>query len=1084
MAAPTPLESHLLAVPELAAALAAMDGDRSQATPVLPRPIWALALCALHHGSGSGALVVAPADEDARDLLSEIEAIRGRGSVALLPSVQLPGVERVGAAPHLVGQRARAVSWLAAGARLVIAGAPALAEPLPRPERPLLLSLEAELSPERLADELVARGYERADQVEERGQFALRGGIVDVYASTADQPARVDFFGDRIESLRTFSPFTQRTVGEVERVTLWPAGRGTADERHVESLDVPVIRLAPGRFAAALRDADERFDRDERADRLDATSLVDLLAAAPGIDIDAPRGDQPAATDAVDARFATRSLDESVAELRRLVRNDYRVIVGFERRGDLRRSAAQLEERLAPHEIEPGALVDRGQVGFTRMPLERGLISSALRLALIPERAIFRRRVRSTRPVVGTRVRSMLDLKVGDIVVHDDHGIGRLDGFETREVAGVARDYLSLGYADGDRLLVPHDQIDRVARYVGADGSPPALSKLGGKAWQKMKARARAAAREMAGELIRLYDARARATGFSFPVQDELVQTFERGFPYVETADQQRTIDAVYDDMERDRPMDRLICGDVGFGKTEVAMRAALKAVAGGKQVMVLAPTTILSQQHFNSFRERFDGMPVGLELVNRFRSAAEVRESLDRFRAGELDILIGTHRLLSMDVQPRDLGLVVLDEEQRFGVAQKEALRQLRVSVDVLAMTATPIPRTLQMSLSGLRDISVIETPPPGRRAVATHVGEFDDELVTAALVREADRRGQSFWLHNRVETIAEAADRVRALVPDLRVVVAHGQMAEGELEDVMHAFVRGEADVLVATTIIESGLDIPRANTLIVERADELGLAQLYQLRGRVGRSEVAAHAYLMYPDEQSLSDDSAARLRALADYTDLGSGLRIAMRDLEIRGAGNLLGDEQSGHVAAVGFEMYMDLLNEAINLGSGSPPEDAEVRIDLPLSAYVPSDYVDFEAAKIELHRRVSGCGSLDELSALADEIVDRFGEPPTAVENLLAVQRLRIGMRAIGANHLSAAGSRVALAPISLTSADLTAVRERQKRLLYSAREGNASLSCGRLPSERLAAAGELVDALLAVVGRGDTAPVDAAVPTG
>jgi transcription-repair coupling factor (superfamily II helicase) len=1069
MSEPTPLERLLLAVPEVDAAAESVASARPGAELVVPRVAWPLAIAALFSAAGRSLLAVAPRDEEARDLAAEITALRGPGSVALLPSLGAAGAGGVGASPHLVGLRARAVSWLAEGSRLVVAGAPALAEPAASAVPPLVLTEGLELSPDALVDRLVAAGYQRVEQVEERGDLAVRGGIVDVYPTTADLPARVDFFGDDVESLRAFSPFTQRTVREINRVTAWPAADGAQSAPEPIPLEVPVLRLAGAELARGVREAGERLDDEERGDRLDDEALIARIADATTVDLDAPRGERPPDLDAAEARFATRSTDEGAAELRRLARNGHRVIVGFERRGDLQRAQAQLKERLDPEELAAGEVPEVGKIAFQRLPVDRGVISRSLALALVPERAVFRRRRRAERPAVGTRVRNVLELKIGDIVVHDDQGIGRLVGFETREVAGIARDYLTLVYADGDRLLVPHDQLDRVARYVGADGSEPALSKLGGKAWQKMKARARAAAREMAGELIQLYDARARSTGVAFPSSDELVGEFERGFPYTETPDQQRAIDAVYDDMERERPMDRLICGDVGFGKTEVAMRAALKAAAGGKQVMVLAPTTILSQQHYDSFRERFASMPVSVALVNRFRSQAEIAQILDRFRAGELDILIGTHRLLSMDVQPRDLGLVVVDEEQRFGVAQKEALRQLRISVDVLAMTATPIPRTLQMSLSGLRDISVIETPPPGRRAVATHVGEFDDEVVKGALEREAERKGQTFWLHNRVETIDAAAERVRALVPDLRVVVAHGQMPEGELEDVMLGFVRGEADVLVATTIIESGLDIPRANTLVVERADQLGLAQLYQLRGRVGRSDVTAHSYLMYPDEQSLTRDSAARLRALADYTELGSGLRVAMRDLEIRGAGNLLGDEQSGHVAAVGFEMYMDLLNEAISLGAGEPPPSEEVRVELPVSAYIPSDYVDFEAAKIELHRRVAASRSTEELDALAEEMSDRFGELPRAVRNLLAVQGLRILMRQAGANHLALAGDRVALAPVALSSAELTAIRRSQKRVLYSARERRVTLPAGRLPSERLESARELLDAVAPAV---------------
>ena len=718
-----------------------------------------------------------------------------------------------------------------------------------------------------------------------------------------------------------------------------------------------------------------------------------------------------------------------------------------------------------------------------------GLVSRSLGLVVIPAAAILRRQrassALSSRPVAGRRIRSFLDLKVGNHVVHADHGVGRLRGFETRTVANVTRDYLVLQFAGSDELYVPHDQLDRVARYIGADGSEPTLSKLGGKAWDKLKARARAAVQEMAGQMIALYEARNRVVGVAFPPDDDMVLDFERSFAHVETADQERAIDEVKEDMERERPMDRLICGDVGFGKTEIAMRAAFKAAVAGMQVMVLAPTTILAQQHLATFRDRMSAFPVTIDMVNRFRSAAEVRDVLTRFREGKLDILIGTHRLLGMDVQPKSLGLVVVDEEQRFGVAQKDALRQLRTAVDVLAMSATPIPRTLQVSLSGLRDISVIETAPSGRRPIATHIGPFDETLVREALEREAGRGGQSFYLHNRVESIDEAAQRIQGLVPELRVLVAHGKMPEHQLEDVMLAFVRGEADVLVATSIIESGLDIPQANTLIVERADRLGLSQLYQLRGRVGRSDVIAHAYLLYPDEESLTHDAAARLRAIADYTELGSGLRVAMRDLEIRGAGNLLGDEQSGHVAAVGFELYVEMLEEAFAMRAGEPPQ-REVRLDVPVSAHIPADYVPFEAAKIDLHRRIALADDVAALDRITAELEDRFGEPPPPVVALVRLQRFRVALRGLEVTQLAVRGQRIAAAPVLLSAAQVGALRAHDGRIQYSPSELTISVPAGPAPQERLDAVERLITGLLDLARPADSPrvePVETRSPT-
>ena len=559
---------------------------------------------------------------------------------------------------------------------------------------------------------------------------------------------------------------------------------------------------------------------------------------------------------------------------------------------------------------------------FAAASLREGFIAPSLKLAVFPEHRLLRRR-RAERPDVSAdgrprrgALRSFTELRTGDIVVHEDHGVARFAGFETRTVAGVTRDYLYLEYQGDDRVFVPTEQLAKISRYVGAGGEHPPLSKLGGSRWEAMKSRARRAAQELAGELLALYAERRRRAGHAFEPDSEWERELEQRFPYTETPDQRDAIEAVKADMEAPRPMDRLICGDVGYGKTEVALRAAFKAATQGKQVLMLAPTTILAQQHYGTFSERLADYPVTIDHVSRFRTPAEQKAAIAGFAAGGVDILIGTHRVLSRDVRAKDLGLLVVDEEQRFGVKQKELLRQLKLRVDVISMSATPIPRTLQMSLAGLRDISVIETPPEGRRPVRTYVGEYEEELVKGAILREHERGGQAFFMHNRVESIDETAERLRALCPGVRFAVAHGQMGEGELESVMMDYLRGGAEVLVCTSIIESGIDIPQANTLIVEHADAFGLAQLYQIRGRVGRSRERAYAYLLYDSAAALTPEAAQRLSALSDYTELGSGFKIAMRDLEIRGAGNLLGDEQSGHVAALGFELYMQMLDEAV------------------------------------------------------------------------------------------------------------------------------------------------------------------------
>ncbi|MGE0028130.1 MAG: transcription-repair coupling factor [Thermoleophilia bacterium] len=1077
MSVATALDRLVLSPAPVAAAAQAVAAGTPGGELALARPGWPFALAAMARSGGRALLAVTPGDDEARDLAQELTALLGRGAVALWPTRGVPSGGAVGASPHLVGLRARAHASLGREGNVVVASAAALSERVPADQaaEPFQVAVGDVVSLDALVDRLAAIGYERVAQVEERGDMSVRGGILDVYPSTAELPARIELFGDEVESMRAFSAFTQRTIRPITKLVAWPAaemGDELADPLAAAGLaGTSVVRLAPAEHAGALAEALERLEDEAAAGAMaDPAAVQAALAELAVLDVAPPRGAGPAAFDAAEPRFTARSASESEGELQRLTRGGLRVLVTFGRRGDLARALARME-RLRATELEPGEIPELRAIGMSVTPVRTGMISRELGIAVVPEERILRRRRPSPQrgPVVGRRLQSFLDLKVGDHVVHEDHGIGRLTGFETRTVAGLTRDYLALAFADGDRLYVPHDQLDRVTRYVGADGSAPPLSKLGGKAWDRMKSRARAAVREMAGELIALYEARAAAVGFAFPAEDELTRELERTFRHRETPDQQRAIDAVYDDMERPRPMDRLICGDVGFGKTEIAMRAAFKAAAAGKQVLMLVPTTILAQQHLATFRERFGDLPVSVDMVNRFRTPAETRDVLARFRDGRLDVLIGTHRLLSMDVQPKDLGLVIVDEEQRFGVAQKESLRQLRLKVDVLAMSATPIPRTLQISLSGLRDISTIETPPPGRRPIATHVGEHDDPLVAEALRREHERGGQSFYLHNRVETIDEAAAQLRALVPELRILTAHGQMNEHELEEVMLGFVRGEADVLVATSIIESGLDIPQANTLVVERADQLGLSQLYQIRGRVGRSDVTAHAYLLYPDAATLSREAASRLRALADYTELGSGLRIAMRDLEIRGAGNLLGDEQSGHVAAIGFELYLEMLNDAVMQGQGVEPPEQETRVDIAVSAFIPSEYVPLEAAKIDLHRRIAMASSLEDVGALRDEIEDRFGPVPPPVEALLSVQRVRIKLRAAGATQIAVRSGRVVVGPVSLTSAGLRALREQEPRASYSGSERLVSLPAPNLPSERLEAAEAALDALAGAV---------------
>jgi transcription-repair coupling factor (superfamily II helicase) len=1123
-------------------------------------------------------LVVVGDDRAARDLAADLGAWLAPRRVRYYPSRGVAYESHLAPPAHLVGLRVAALDALlgaggpgpagdrdggdaspgtgASGAGgnereqpVVVVSAVALAEKVPDPQlrpRSFTLRVGELLDLDECAEELVSAGYERVDQVEERGQFAMRGGLLDVFPATEERAVRVDMFDVEIESLRWFSTFTQRSLGDAEEVEIAPAA-----ELALEHRELAEIAAATGAFAAAggAGAAGEDAERPDIAELLPVErfgALLDLVstntelvvAAEEDIepvlgdlwsDVCAAFGDEDAhhlyvspqslhATLAERARIwlsglsggqeielraqsadtAARSLAEAEPQLEKLVRSGYRTVVAFPRRGEGERAAYNLGRLKATWLGEGAAGGADGDsstirfqplepsLRFAAVSLREGFVAPQLKLAVFPEHRLLRRRAgRSSTSAPGSgrhggvggarrgALRSFTELRTGDIVVHEDHGVARFAGFETRTVADVTRDYLYLEYQGDDRVFVPTDQLAKISRYVGAGaGSHPPLSKLGGTRWETMKARARRAAQELAGELLSLYAERRRRSGHAFGPDSDWQREFEERFPFTETPDQRDAIELVKSDMEAPRPMDRLICGDVGYGKTEVALRAAFKSAAEGKQVLMLVPTTILAQQHYGTFAERLADYPFTLEHVSRFRAPAEQKEAIKGFADGRVDILIGTHRVLSRDVRAKDLGLLIVDEEQRFGVKQKELLRQMKLKVDVIAMSATPIPRTLQMSLAGLRDISVIETPPEGRRPVRTYVGEYEEELVKRAIVREHERGGQAFFMHNRVESIDETAERLRALCPGVRFAVAHGQMAEGELEEVMMDYLRGGADVLVCTSIIESGIDIPQANTLIVEHADSFGLAQLYQIRGRVGRSRERAYAYLLYDSAAALTPEAAQRLSALSDYTELGAGFKIAMRDLEIRGAGNLLGDEQSGHVAALGFELYMQMLDEAV--AAAEPELEGEalpepVRLDVNVDAYVPADYVPYEQAKIEVHRRVAGALEVADVERLREELEDRFGPPPEPVENLLALQRARIKFGQAGARTVSFHGDRLAVVPIELDSARARRLREELPEALYESGRSQVSVRVPKDGTERFPSVVRAADALLAIV---------------
>jgi transcription-repair coupling factor (superfamily II helicase) len=1046
-----PLVERLRADDKLSAFAAALPTRARASEPALP-----LLLAALHEELGRALLVLLPEDADARDAAEAASWFIGEDRVAFLPSRGVRWGSGLAPPPHLVGERARALELLEHGG-LVCASALALGEPVPPPDvRPAALRVARGDEPgiDALSEALALAGYERVDRVEERGQFAVRGGIVDVFPTTGREPLRIELFGDEIEGIRAFSPFTQRALRDVDEAVVQPAAERLRDLTEVPLPDEKVLEDPEGRRRLVPiidRAPDLVWQPDDVRQVWEEEGVTAISLDGAGELDQLPQG-QRYSFDAQRPALSARGLSEAENELGALLRQGLDVFVAFAHRGEAERQKHLLRR------VQVGSGLE-----FVVSPARRGFVWRDLGVALLPDTQVFRRRApRATAPT-GRALASFSDLRTGDYVVHEDHGIAQLLGFETKEVAGVTRDYLLLGFRGEDRVFVPHEQIGKVSRYIGADSRAPTLSKLGGKAWDNLKTRAREHLREMAGELLQLYAQRQTRPGISYDVDQEWLERLEAEFPYRETEDQGRAIEAVKEDLEAPHPMDRLVCGDVGFGKTEVAVRAAFAVATSGKQVLMLVPTTVLAQQHWGTFKERYRDFPVRVEMVSRFRRPADVKKTLLDFSEGKVEVLIGTHRVLSRDVIPKDLGLVIVDEEQRFGVAQKELLRQLRLEVDVLALSATPIPRTLHMSLAGLRDISVIETPPEGRRPIRTFVGEYDEDLITQALERELNREGQAFYLHNRVETIDDAAEKIQRLAPSARVLVAHGQMRERELEDKMLSFLGGDADVLVSTTIIESGLDIPQANTLIIERADQLGLAQLYQIRGRVGRRDIPAHAYLFYPDSSELTAEARARLATLADHTELGAGFAIAMRDLEIRGAGDLLGAEQSGHVAALGFELYVEMLHEVVAELTGQRRLAARpVRVDARVDAYVPASYIASEALKIDLHRRLALVEDEDELRELERATEDRYGPLPEPVQNLFAIQDAKLKLAVLGADYLVFRSGRASVGPVVLGSGELRTLREQIDTAVYTTAKREVSLR-----HEELGGALRLLDAMLA-----------------
>jgi transcription-repair coupling factor (superfamily II helicase) len=937
----------------------------------------------------------------------------GNGVVRPLPFRELVIAGEHGEDPEAVALRSRALRALHEGEHAVlVCEARALLQRFPaggESVTPLCFGVGVEKNMTETVQRLAEMGYVRDYLVEGAGQFSVRGGILDVFDPGWSRPVRVEFFGDTVERLRHFNPVDQRSGearGEVEiyPVTLPDSSGSGAELLELAPQGTVVALLQPLLVREKLRALGESADFAERAqERAFFTVELDPMAPYPS-----------AAVPSLGATEYRGRQDEFLADLRELLAGGWSVAVMVATRGRLERLREILGEE--SFSVNLGGPTQPGTITLAEGNWPRGFKLTQEKVALLTEGDIFgsmRMQAAPAGAVSGRPVEGWWDLDEGDYVVHVNHGVAVYGGLVEREVDGAVREYLLLRYAGEDALYVPTDRIDLVHRYVGTE--KPAVHHLSSHHWGRVKRRARSAVKEMAFDLLRLYADRMAGEGHAFGPDDPWQRELELSFPYAETPDQEKAIRDVKQDMEKPQPMDRLVYGDVGFGKTEVAVRAAFKAVMDGKQVVVLVPTTVLAQQHQRTFAERFASFPLRLESLSRFRSQHEQREVLEKMATGEVDVVIGTHRLLQEDVKPADLGLVIVDEEHRFGVAQKERLKALRRSVDVLTLTATPIPRTLQMSLSGIRDLSIMDTPIEERYAVITSVGPYDEELVREAVHRELAREGQVFFVHNRVRSIERAAKRLHELVPEARIVVGHGQMKENRLAQVMDDFIAGRADVLVCTTIVESGLDIPNVNTLIVDAAENLGLSQLYHLRGRIGRGNRQAYAFFLFREGGYMSGGALQRLKVIRDFSELGSGLRVAMKDLEIRGAGNLLGAEQHGHVEAVGFELFCRMLAEAVDgLRGVSRPRTSEVTIDLPLRAFITPEYVARTSRRIELYRRLSEAASAAEIDALEEEARDRYGPPPPEVENLFGVARLRLACRASGVREVGRDGDVVAL----------------------------------------------------------------------
>lgn len=879
---------------------------------------------------------------------------------------------------------------------------------------------------EQLKNQLVALGYERVGQVEMPGQFSVRGGIVDIYCLTEENPWRIELWGDEIDSIRSFDPESQRSLENLEELTIYPAVEHIGDkdmvsfldyfpeERTIIFLDEP-NRLTEKGGAVEEEYRQSRMHREEKGSRnlpenwlcsfeqlqkeLNKRNCISVCALEPKQAGWKVRDKFYLEVKSISAY--NNSFELLVKDLHQYKKQGYRIALLSGSRTRAERLAKDLQEEglAAFYGQDYDREICPGEIMVVYGHAKKGFEYPLIKFAVMTESDIFgqeQKKKKKKKNYSGSRIQDFAELSIGDFVVHEKHGLGIYRGIEKVEVDRIVKDYIKIEYRGGSNLYIPATQLDCLQKYSGADASKaPKLNKLGTQEWNKTKSKVRGAVKNIAKELVELYAVRQEKEGYVCGPDTVWQREFEEMFPYEETEDQLSAIEDAKRDMESTRIMDRLICGDVGYGKTEVALRAAFKEVQESRQVAYLAPTTILAQQIYNTFVQRMKEFPVRVELLCRFRTPAQQKKAIEDLKKGQVDVIIGTHRILSKDVQFKNLGLLIVDEEQRFGVTHKEKIKQLKKDVDVLTLTATPIPRTLHMSLIGIRDMSVLEEPPMDRMPIQTYVMEYDEETVREAINRELRRGGQVYYVYNRVTDIADVALRIAKLVPDARVDFAHGQMSERELENVMYSFVNGDIDVLVSTTIIETGLDISNVNTMIIHDSDRYGLSQLYQLRGRIGRSNRTAYAFLMYRKNVMLKETAEKRLAAIREYTDLGSGFKIAMRDLELRGAGNLLGAQQHGHMNAVGYDLYCKMLNEAVKEAKGiHTMEDFETSVDLNVDAYIPDSYISNEFQKLDIYKRIAGIETQQDYDDMLEELLDRFGEPGKAVLNLLAIAKLK------------------------------------------------------------------------------------------